>query len=125
MCNYFSSDATNATTVHEHHRPTDERPDGQLTIAIVASRGKKVASKQTGVFVDGFKLLIKPLDSQMLDVRTVVVADRLAGSPVELLFLQWRRQRSRRHVDDRRILTLSHYSLRIIIHTKMQSRESV
>ena len=47
----------------------------------------------------------------MLYLRAVIVAYRLTGSSVETPLFQRRRQSPRRHVHDRRILLLSHYSL--------------
>ena len=80
-----------------------------------------IARKETGQqtwFMHRFKLLIKSFNSEMLDVWAVVVADGLARSPVELLLLERRRQRPWRRVNDRRILALTHYSLRHHVDTE-------
>jgi len=46
-------------------------------------------------FVQCFELLIKSFNTQVLDLRAIVVANCLAGSSVEALVLEWRRQSAR------------------------------
>ena len=92
---------------------TDGRTERRADRAIPKCPSRAGGGRQTRTwFVERRELLVKSLDAQMLHLRTVVVADRLARGAVEALVLERCRQRPRRHADDRRILLVAYDSLR-------------